>query len=655
MSDIDIVSVTIDRAEHTVLVVDDNPATRYSTARTLRAAGFKTEEAASGAEALAKSGANISAVVLDVHLPDIGGFEVCRILRGKLLTAVLPVVHLSATYVEDKHKVAGLNSGADAYLTHPAEPPILIATVQALVRARAAEDQLRKSEAKFRAIYTQAETGIALVDSAGTIVEANPALLRMLGRAPEEVLNRKVFDFASSKWSHTVRAIVEQDASDVDQWREVFALSLPDGEEVHLEWTMSPHIEPGIRIGVVTNISARMKLERQREALLERETAARTAAEQHSLTKDNFIAVLSHELRNPLNAMLMGLHMLLHRGGPPETVKGLQMIERNAKAQARIISDILDVSRINSGKLTLDRELIDPAAVVSSALDGMKDTIEKRGVTVTLDTASAHEPVWLDSTRFQQMFWNVFNNAVKFSEPGGLIRVSLLREGQSLVMTVVDHGKGIEPEFLKTIFEKFSQGSTPGNRAHGGLGLGMAIVKHLTDLHGGWVRVESDGPGKGTKVTMSIPALADPARGEDLGVDSARLDPDSNLTGVTILVVEDEPQNLEMLTLILRDRGATVITAESYEGALAVLGRQAPGMLVSDIGLPGRDGYELIREIRAREAGARGSRRLPAIALTAFGRDEDVQRALESGFDAHLAKPLRAHDLVLRINELVMR
>jgi PAS domain S-box-containing protein len=655
MADMDMVGVTIARAEHTVLVVDDNPATRYSTARTLRAAGFKTVEAATGTEALEKSEGNISAIVLDVHLPDIGGFEVCRILRGKPTTAVLPVVHLSATYVEDKHKIAGLNSGADAYLTHPAEPPILIATVQALVRARAAEDLLRKSEAKFRAIYTEADTGIALVDADGAIVEANPALLRMLGRSAAEVIRRKVLDFAPPQWVPAVRAMAEAQHAGADPRREAFALSLPDGEEVHLEWKMSPHIEPGMRIGVVTNISARMKLERQREELLEREKAARTAAEQHSLTKDNFIAVLSHELRNPLNAILMGLHVLLNRGLPPETVRGLQMIERNAKAQARIISDILDVSRINSGKLTLDRELIDPAAVVTSALDGVKEMLERRRLTVSLDLDSAHEPVWLDATRFQQMFWNIFNNAVKFSELGGTIEASLKREGAALVLTVQDHGKGIESDFLRTIFEKFSQGSTPGNRSHGGLGLGMAIVKHLTDLHGGSVRVDSDGPGKGAKVTLSIPALPGPAHGEDLSVDSARLAPDSNLSGVLILVVEDEPQNREMLTMILRDRGARVITAENYEDAIAQFDRQWPDVLVSDIGLPGRDGYELIAEIRKREARVPSSRRLPSIALTAFGRDEDVHRALDSGFDAHFAKPLRAHDLVSRIDKLVLR
>jgi CheY-like chemotaxis protein len=404
----------------------------------------------------------------------------------------------------------------------------------------------------------------------------------------------------------------------------------------------------------VSNISARMKLEEQRENLLEREKIARTSAEQHSQNKDDFIAVLSHELRTPLNAILMGLHLLLSKGGAPDTVKGLRMIERNAKAQARIISDILDVSRFNSGKLTLDRELIDAGSVVDCALEGMREAIDRRHLSVTLDVSTAHAPVWLDATRFQQIFWNIFSNAIKFSEPGGLIEVKLMRSGGALILAVRDYGKGIEPEFLKTIFDKFSQGSTAGNRFHGGLGLGMAIVKHLAELHGGSARVESDGLGKGANVTLEIPALSAPLSGEDVSLDSAKLDPDSSLTGITILVVEDEPQNREMLTMILRDRGARVVTAENYDEAIRRLESDRPHVLVSDIGLPGRDGYELVKELRRGEQ-QKALSRLPAIALTAFGRAQDVDSAIEAGFDAHLAKPLRTHDLVTRIAALTRR
>ena len=655
MDNSNVLGTTIDRSEHTVLVVDDNPATLYSTARTLRAAGFKTAEAVTGQEALSKSESDdISLVVLDVHLPDINGFEVCHKLREQPKTALLPVVHLSATFIDDKDKVDGLNAGADAYLTHPAEPSILIATVQALIRARSAEDQLRKSEAKFRAIYTQAESGIALLDASGVFVDANPALLRMLRRSADEVLGRMVVDFAPSRWAATVKRLVEKEEQSSNQWSESFALTVPDGEDVHLEWTMSTHLVPGLLVAVVSNISERIKLQEQRESLLEREKAARTSAEQHSQTKDNFIAVLSHELRNPLNAILMGLHVLLRKGGTPETVKGLRMIERNAKAQARIISDILDASRVNSGKLSLDRECIDLAAVLSSVLDGMSDDIARRRLSIILDVSTAHEPVWLDGTRMQQIFWNLFNNAFKFSEPGGEVQITLTRLGNMLTLVVRDHGKGIDPEFLKIIFEKFSQGDTPGNRLNGGLGLGLSIVKSLAELHGGSVKVDSEGLGKGATITLTIPALQPPPDWQDLTRDIAALDPDSNLNGVTILVVEDEPQSREMLTMILRDRRARVLTAENYDEAIQGLHAEFPDVLLSDIGLPNRDGYELIKEFRRLEQEQSLPRR-PAIAVTAFGRPQDAEKALEAGFDAHVAKPLRAHELLTLIANFIRK
>lgn len=651
MNDI-VVGANIDRSRHKILIVDDHPATLYSTARTFHAAGFKTVMATSGAEALSMSQDDVSVVVLDVHLPDIDGFEVSRRLRENPKTAFLPVVHLSAAYIEDKHKVEGLNSGADAYLTHPAEPPILIATVQALIRTRLAEEQLRKSEAKFRAIYTEAESGIALIDSNGAFVEANPAMLRMLGRASEKVIGHQIWEFATAQSAQLVRSLFEREDAEVGQWREVFSLSVPDKDDVYLEWTMSQHIEPGLRVGTVSNISARMKLQEQRESLLDREKAARIVAEQHSQTKDNFIAILSHELRNPLNAILMAADFLLTRDGSSEMAAGLQMIKRNANTQARIIADILDMARINSGKMTLDRELIDPTTLITASLEAMKSAIEQHNLMVSVDMDSAHGLLWLDATHFQQIFWNILNNAIKFSEQGGSIEVILTKTKDVLTLVVQDHGKGIEEKFIKTIFDKFTQGANPGNRTNGGLGLGMAIVNQLTHLHGGTVRVESEGLGQGTKVTVEIPTVLAPAEGDKANIDLPYHEPHANLADLVILVVEDEPQNREMLSLLLKDRGALVRTAESYDEALQTLIEVTPDLIISDIGLAGRDGYELLFEIRRREKEA-GLRRIPAIAVTAFGRAQDISRAHEVGFDAHVAKPLNTLNLLGLVRVLV--
>jgi PAS domain S-box-containing protein len=653
MSEMVSVGVSIDRQRHTILVVDDNPATRYATGRVLRASGFRTLEADSGSQALAQTAAHdVSAVVLDVNLPDFDGFEVCRRLRAQPRTALLPVVHLSAAYLEDEHKVAGLNSGADAYLTHPAEPPVLVATVQALVRARMAEEQVRRSEEKFREIYTQAESGIALIDFEGRIAEANPALLRMLGRVEEQVVGRSMSEFAADGWAGVIQKRMEHGIAGAELRRESFSICKPDGTEVHVEWSMSAQAGPGLRIGVASNISERMGLEQRNLQVLEREQAARIAAERHSQTKDDFIAVLSHELRNPLNAMLMGVHMLKMRETSPEVARGLAMIERNANTQARIISDILDVSRLNSGKFTLNREYVDPTALVNATLEGMKSASDARNVSITTDLTSWQGLAWLDGTRIQQVLWNLLSNAIKFSEPGGRVVLLLTRDESVMQLVVRDYGKGIDPQFLPMVFDKFAQSVSPENRAHGGLGLGMSIVKHLTELHGGSVWAHSAGAGLGTTITVELPLLSGALTESDDFGDSGKTEVEVDIQGVSVLVVEDDMQALDMLAMILRDRGAVVTTAADYATAMQVFTQNRPAVLVSDIGLPGKDGYELMREIRRQEKSGPALQPVKAIALTAFARPEDKAIALAAGFDAHLAKPLKPYKLVARIGTL---
>jgi PAS domain S-box-containing protein len=649
MMDADLINTTIDRTVHTVLVVDDNPATRYSTARLIRAAGFKTAEAETGAQALEMVGSGVSAVVLDVHLPDSDGFEVCRNIRANPATAMLPVVHLSAAYIRDEDRVAGLNAGADGYLVHPVEPAVLIATLQALIRARTAEDQLRRSEQRFRAIYDQAQSGIALLDEQGRFTDANPAMLLLLGRSREEMLGRAVSAFAPLDWQHRVARHLATRADPRPAWRGEFPLLAGDGRTVHLEWNVSSHIEPGVRIAIASDASERHELELRRREVLEREQAARQEAERHSRTKDDFIAVLSHELRTPLNAIIGWVHILKRRGTTPEAGKGLQAIERNVKTQARIISDILDVSRINSGKLRLDREWADPAELVTSSIEALSASIQDRKLQVESEVDGARQPAWLDPARFQQIFWNLMTNAIKFSPQGGRVVVSLQREGDRLSLEVQDFGQGIKAEFLPYLFDRFTQSDSPGNRRQGGLGLGLSIVKHLVDLHGGVVGVRSEGVGQGTTMRVELPVEA--------GGDSTFDAPDSEgpqdtddlqdvaLQGLDVLLVEDDREATEMMTLVLEDRGAGVRTAGDYEAAMRALQLRWPDILVSDIGLPGRDGYELVRRVRQME-GDRKAPRLTIIALTAFARPEDRQKTLDAGFDLHLAKPLRPHLLL---------
>ena len=640
--------------DQVILVVDDNPATRYSTVRVLQVAGFSTREAATGAEALALADSSLAALILDVHLPDIDGFDVCRSLRNRDDTARLPVIHLSAAYVRDQDKLRGLRSGADAYMTHPAEPALLVATVQALVRARTAEDALRRSESRFKAIYDQAPTGICLVDASGRFVEVNPSMLVLLKREARAVIGQRVIDLAPATWVERIELYLDESRHGV--WRGEFPLVDAGGHFVHLEWSLSTHVEPGLRLAIATDISERVLLSLQREELLDREQAARATAERVSRSKDEFIAVLSHELRTPLNAILNWTHVLKRAGPAANQVRGLDAIERNAKIQTRLISDILDVSRMDMGKLRLELETVDVAEVVSSAVIALEKAFEEKAIEVSLSLEEGLGPMAVDPARFQQILWNLLTNAIKFSTPASIVRVALARTDTGLRLTVQDQGQGIKPEFLPYLFDRFTQSDSGTNRYHGGLGLGLSIVKHLAELHGGTIWATSAGPGLGATFIATIAAgtadadgtLVTPGRTDE---DKARLEPAwaASLDGPTVLAVEDDAEAREMLQIILSDRGARVLTASSYGTGLRCLADSSPDVLVSDIGMPGRDGYDLIREVRRREG---GGARLPAIALTAFTREQDREMALAAGFDGHCAKPLRPNELIARILEL---
>jgi hypothetical protein len=635
-----------------ILVVDDNPATRYSTARVLRAAGFRTAEASTGKQALAMADADTAAVILDVHLPDMTGFEVCRQLRDTLQTVRLPVIHLSAAYVRDDDKIQGLDAGGDAYMTHPAEPALLVATVQTLLRARNAEEGMRRSEARFRAIYNLAPSGIGLIDTGGRFIEVNPAMLRILGRSADAVVGVALADLAAPEWVERIDGYLAQSQEGV--WQGEFPLLDASGRTVYLAWSLSAHTEPGVSMAIATDISERMALSEQREQMLEREQAARTAAERVSRSKDEFIAVLSHELRSPLNAILNWAHVLQHAAGSKNMDKGLAAIERNAKLQGRLIADILDVSRMGLGKLRLDLAPVNLAELVRSSVDMLDASVSDKALQVTLalpDDAASAPPVLADAARLQQVLWNLLTNAIKFSERGGHLHVSLTQDAAQATLAVRDEGQGIKPDYLPYLFDRFSQADAASNRQHGGLGLGLAIVEQLVALHGGTVSATSEGPGKGATFVVTIPVqTAVPAEPHLILMDDEPAPKSEvlNLSSMELVVVEDDPEAREILAMILRDHGAQVRLAGGYDQALALLAQKRPDVLISDVGMPGKDGYDLIREVRGREKLA-GTARMPSVALTAFAREQDRDMALRFGFDAHCAKPLRVHDFLSTI------
>lgn len=638
-----LIAPTFDRSRQTILVVDDNPATRYSTERVVRAAGFLTLEADTGGKAIALADTGIAAVVLDVHLPDMSGFDVCRALRANRQTSMIPVVHLSAAYVESAHQVAGLNAGADAYMVHPVEPQLLIATLQALIRARLAEDSLRRSESRLRAIYDRAPAAMLLVDAAGQIADANSMAQALLQRPRNQLVGRSLVAFVPPAWEEVANKHLTGTAA--HSWQGEFPLVQADGSERMIDWNFSDPVEADIRLAIANDLTETIEFQRQREEVLEREQAARVLAERHSRTKDDFVAVLSHELRTPLTLLSGWAHMLKKPNISPEMLsRGLDAIEKGVKAQSRIISDILDISRLTAGKLHLHREPADVDALTQQSLEAVRDAAAAKNVALVFEPSGSQSAAWLDITRFQQIVWNLVTNAVKFSHTDGTVTIALQRDGDTLRLDVRDEGAGIAPEFLPHIFERFSQASEPGTRGHGGLGLGLSIVKHLAELHGGSVTAASDGKDRGTTMTVTLQlGQADavspsPTQGAPLA--------SASLAGQYILVVEDNQDTSEMLRVVLTDQGANVRIAEHYEQALACLDERWPDLLVSDIGLPGRDGYQLIEAVREREQQRAAGTRLKAIALSAFARDQDRTRALAAGFDVHLSKPLQPHLLV---------
>jgi PAS domain S-box-containing protein len=405
----------------------------------------------------------------------------------------------------------------------------------------------------------------------------------------------------------------------------------------------------------------------EREQLLDAERAARAEAERVSIVKDEFLATLSHELRTPLNAILGWAQVLRDRvQGDEELSEGLSVIERNTRVQTQLIEDLLDMSRIISGKIRLDVQQVDLQDVVKAAVASVRHSADAKDIRLQVVLDPLAGPVRGDPGRLQQCFWNLLSNAIKFTPKGGRVQVTLERVNSHLEACVIDNGEGIKPEFLPHLFERFRQADASTTRKHGGLGLGLSIVKHLVELHGGKVRAKSPGVGHGSTFCIELPLIvvhppAEPARahprsGSSLlgSATNSAMPPDHpSLSGITVLAVDDEPDAVQLVKRLLESCGARVITASSAGEALKLVVSERPDMILSDIGMPGEDGYELIRKVRALPSDQGG--RTPAAALTAFARAEDRTRALRAGYQTHVAKPVESTELTAVVASLATR
>lgn len=389
--------------------------------------------------------------------------------------------------------------------------------------------------------------------------------------------------------------------------------------------------------------------ERRLAALLVSEREARADAEAANRAKDLFLATVSHELRTPLNAIL-GWARLLRGGGLTEdkTVRALETIERNARVQTQIVDDLLDLSRIITGKLRLDLVPLDPGDVVEQVVESVRPSAASKRITLTTSVARGTS-IAGDASRLQQIVSNLISNAIKFTPSGGTVDVSLASRDHEVVLRVTDSGIGIAPEVATHVFDRFRQGDSTMTRTHGGLGLGLAIVRQLVELHGGRARVESAGLGHGAMFEVSFPTHTAVTRaGRGGALEPSDTGQRTDVHGMVVLVVDDDPDGLEIVRDLLEREGAQVRAATSAKDALAILEREVPGVIVSDISMPEMDGYELIRAVHQRL----GGRWVPAIALTAHAREEDRWASLGAGYQVHLTKPIDAHQLLTTIARL---
>jgi PAS domain S-box-containing protein len=536
-----------------------------------------------------------------------------------------------------------------------------------LTERKAAEAAVRQGEERLRLILANVQDhAIFTLDLDGLVTAWNRGAERLFGYTSEEIIGRSGDILFTPEDQANGRPRLERDIvasrrpADDDRWHQ-----RKDGSRFFASGsTEGLRDEAGELRGyvkVVRDVTEQRRVDQQREKLLQAEREARAEAERVGRMKDEFLATLSHELRTPLSAILGWSQLLteMDEWDAPSLREGLESILRNARSQAQLIDDLLDMSRIMSGHTRLSVQPVELSEVVAGAFDAVRLAAEAKEIRLTRTLDSNVGRVQGDPTRLQQVLWNLLSNAIKFTPRGGRVHVTLVGVNSHVELSVVDSGQGIPADFLPFVFDRFRQADSSITRKHGGLGLGLAIVKHLVELHGGQIRAASGGEGQGATFTVNLPRLAlVPAEPlpEPLAAQVARQSADPGdgtkpLHGVRVLFVDDEPDARALLSRVLTNRGAEVELADSLETALQALPRFCPDILVSDIGLPNADGYELIRKVRALPS--RKERSIPAIALTAFARPEDRERALSAGFQLHVGKPVETKELIAGIKSLV--
>lgn len=661
-----------------ILLVDDNAENLLALSAILANLNYEIVTARSGQEALRRTlRQDFALILLDVRMPEMNGFEVATALKSRARTRLIPIIFLTAEASDVDNIYLGYSVGAVDYLQKPLEPRIVCAKVaifaelyrknqqvvsqtQRLLESERRARQLeleairQQSQRKYRELANAIPHLVWTATTSGEFNYANQRTSEFFGFQPDSHLGWDIiatrmhpYDYArfADEWKHSLEKITAITLEcrlkplEDSPFRWHLCRVLPEFNEKneHVGW-----------IGTFTDIH-------------EQKAA--------NLAKDEFLATLSHELRTPLNVILGWVELLRNeRPSDEEFDDTMKMIERNARVLITLINDLLDVSRVITGKLHLNLRPIALQNIVEAAVTSLRVNAQEKHISVTTNVGCGKCVVNGDSDRLQQVVWNLLSNAIKFTPDGGTVHIDLNQENDKVSLSVTDNGKGIAPEFVSLVFDKFLQEDSSTTRAQGGLGLGLAIVRQLVELHGGTVSVKSEGKGKGATFTVTFRAVEATAESikESTGValqaaTSSRSDKKTklrvsnlkSLSGIKVLIVDDAPDVRFLLGRMLTREGANVTTAASVDEALAILKNEYPQVLVSDIGMPERDGFDLIRTLRQIEKSDGKETSTPAIALTAYVREEEKERVLNAGFQKHVAKPVEASVLTSAVREVL--
>ena len=705
-----------------ILIVDDKPDKLLALEAVLEELGENIVRAYSGREALrALLNDDFAVILLDVNMPGMDGFETAQLIRQRKSTEHIPIIFVTA-FGDENHSTRGYQLGAVDYIQTPVVSEVLKTKVAVFVDLYRKTEQVRRQAQWLRQQATQLHKLTAASLSINSAMSTE-RMLRIVTDTAREIIGchrASTTLVHDSNWQHAVTVVsadekyaawpegeqhpdgqgirslvcrmnkpvrmTQRELEEHPVWQA--HRSAQDAQRPMRGWLAAPLAgRDGRNLGLieVTDKHDGGEFSEDDQAILVQLAMMTSIAIENTLfaeeretnrIKDEFLSTLSHELRTPLNAIL-GWTQLMRVGQlEGEVAHAMEVIERNARAQAKLVEDLLDVSRVTTGKLQLNARSLSFSTVVNAAVEAVRPVAEEKKLSLECVCACAAssgpengdadvDRISGDADRLQQVVWNLLNNAVKFTPAGGRVEVRLERVGTSLRLRVTDTGRGISPNFLPYVFDRFRQADSTSTRSHGGLGIGLTIVRHIVELHHGSVHAESGGEGQGATFIVMLPALSgtttpaaereEAAGGATEPRSPAAVEPHAvrppvdasmsvDLSGLRVVVVDDEPDAREVITRILSRAGAETTSAASVRDALAAITRQRPDVIVSDIAMPNEDGYDFVRILREMNPGLGGP--IPALALTAYAREEDKLRCLSAGFEAHLAKPVDPAELL---------